>query len=302
MKTFISDFNKLVKLRLTLTVVFSASVSFLIGATQQGDIIWYNWFLLTIGGFMVTGSANGFNEIIEKDIDKLMKRTMDRPLPSGRMTTGQALVLSLFMGIVGTLVLVQLNFLTGLLSVFSIFLYAFIYTPLKQKSPIAVFVGAIPGGLPPLIGYFASFKSAGFGFEYAAISEAAIVITPFVLFVIQFLWQFPHFWAIAWFTDADYKAAGIRLLPTTKKDNFSAFMIFLSAVLMIPAGFLPMYFGFGGIIFTVLSFIGGILFAWYGYKHFKEQTDTSAKKVMYISIIYLPITQLVLLFDFIPFK
>lgn len=302
MKTFISDFNKLVKLRLTLTVVFSASVSFLIGATQQGDIIWYNWFLLTIGGFMVTGSANGFNEIIEKDVDKLMKRTMDRPLPSGRMTTGQALVLSLFMGIVGTLVLVQLNFLTGLLSVFSIFLYAFIYTPLKQKSPIAVFVGAIPGGLPPLIGYFASFKSAGFGFEYAAISEAAIVITPFVLFVIQFLWQFPHFWAIAWFTDADYKAAGIRLLPTTKKDSFSAFMIFFSAVLMIPAGFLPMYFGFGGIIFTVISTIGGILFAWYGYKHFKEQTDISAKKVMYISIIYLPITQLVLLFDFIPFK
>ena len=177
-----------------------------------------------------------------------------------------------------------------------------VYTPLKQKSPIAVCVGAIPGGLPPLIGYFASFKSAGFGFEYAAISEAAIVITPFVLFVIQFLWQFPHFWAIAWFTDADYKAAGIRLLPTTKKGSFSAFMIFFSAVLMIPAGFLPMYFGFGGIIFTVISTIGGILFAWYGYKHFKEQTDISAKKVMYISIIYLPITQLVLLFDFIPFK
>lgn len=302
MKTFISDFNKLVKLRLTLTVVFSASVSFLIGATQQGDIIWYNWFLLTIGGFMVTGSANGFNEIIEKDIDKLMKRTMDRPLPSGRMTNGQALVLSLFMGIVGTLVLVQLNFLTGLLSVFSIFLYAFIYTPLKQKSPIAVFVGAIPGALPPLIGYYASFKSAGFGFEYAAISEAAIVITPFVLFVIQFLWQFPHFWAIAWLADADYKAAGIRLLPTTKKDNFSAFMIFISAVLIIPAGFLPMYFGFGGLVFTIVSTIGGCIFAWYGYKHFKEQTDTSAKKVMYASIIYLPVTQLVLLFDFIPFK
>lgn len=302
MNTFISDFNKLVKLRLTLTVVFSASISFLIGANQQGDIIWYNWLLLTLGGFLVTGSANGFNEIIEKDIDKLMKRTMDRPLPSGRMTNGQALVLSLFMGIAGTLVLVQLNFLTGLLSVFSIFLYAFIYTPLKQKSPIAVFVGAIPGALPPLIGYYASFKSAGFGFEYAAISESAIIITPIVLFVIQFLWQYPHFWAIAWVSDADYKAAGIRLLPTTKKDSVSAFMIFFSGVLMIPVGFVPMYYGFAGWIFTILAVLGGLMFAYYGYKHYKEQTDASAKKVMYTSFLYLPLTQLALLFDFIPFK
>ena len=302
MKTFISDFNKLVKLRLTLTVVFSASIAFLIGAKQQGDIIWYNWLLLTLGGFLVTGSANGFNEIIEKDIDKLMKRTMDRPLPSGRMTNGQALVLSLFMGIAGTLVLVQLNFLTGLLSVFSIFLYAFVYTPLKQKSTIAVFVGAIPGALPPLIGYYAAFKAAGFGFEYAAISEQAIVITPFVLFVIQFLWQFPHFWAIAWVADTDYKAAGIRLLPTTKKDSISAFMIFISGVFMIPAGVIPIYYGFSGWIFTIVSILGGLMFAWYGYKHFKEQTDASAKKVMYTSFLYLPLTQLVLLFDFIPFK
>ena len=166
MKEFISDFNKLVKLRLTLTVVFSASVSFLIGATQQGNIIWLNWALLTFGGFLVTGAANGFNEIIERDLDKLMKRTMDRPLPAGRMTTGQALILSVFMGIFGTLVLVSLNFIAGLLSVFSIFLYAFVYTPLKQKSPIAVWVGAIPGALPPLIGYYAAFESAGFSLAY----------------------------------------------------------------------------------------------------------------------------------------
>ncbi len=302
MKTFISDFNKLVKLRLTLTVVFSASVSFLIGANQQGDIIWFNWLLLTIGGFLVTGAANGFNEIFEKDIDKLMKRTMDRPLPAGRMTTGQALVLSVLMGIVGTLVLVRLNFAAGLISVFSIFLYAFVYTPLKQKSPIAVFVGAIPGALPPLIGYYASFKSAGFGLEYAAVSEAAVVITPLVLFAIQFLWQYPHFWAIAWVAYEDYDKAGIHLLPTTKKDGISAFFILLSAIAMIPAGFLPLYFGFGGWIFTIISLIGGLMFSWYGYKHYVERTDASAKKVMYVSFLYLPLTQLVLLFDFIPFK
>ncbi|GGH05793.1 protoheme IX farnesyltransferase [Sphingobacterium alkalisoli] len=300
MKAFISDFNKLVKLRLTLTVVFSASVSFLIGAKQQGDIMWFNWLMLTVGGFLVTGAANGFNEIIEKDIDKLMKRTMDRPLPSGRMNTGQALVLSLLMGIIGTLVLVQLNFVAGLLSVFSIFLYAFVYTPLKQKSPIAVFIGAFPGALPPLIGYYAAFQSAGFGLAYAEVSEAAIVIIPLVLFGIQFLWQFPHFWAIAWVAEEDYSNAGIHLLPTTKKDKISAFMIFFSALLMVPASFLPMYYGFGGWIFTLVSVIGGLFFTWYGYKHMIERTDASAKKVMYTSFLYLPLTQLILLFDFIP--
>lgn len=302
MKTFISDFNKLVKLRLTLTVVFSASISFLIGAKQQGDIMWFNWLLLTIGGFLVTGAANGFNEIIEKDIDKLMKRTMDRPLPAERMTTGQALVLSLFMGILGTLVLVKLNFIAGLLSVFSIFLYAFVYTPLKPKSRIAVFIGAIPGALPPLIGYFAAFESLGFGLAYASVSESAIIITPFILFLVQFFWQYPHYWAIAWVADEDYKRAGIQLLPSLKKDKASAMFIFVSALLMIPVGFLPMYFGFGGWIFTIVSLLGGIAFTWYGYKHLLQQKDESAKKVMYISFLYLPLTQLVLLFDFIPFK
>lgn len=302
MKGFISDFNKLVKLRLTLTVVFSASISFLIGATQQGDIIWFNWALLTIGGFLVTGAANGFNEIIERDLDKLMKRTEDRPLPAGRMTTGQALILSVFMGIAGTLILVELNFIAGLLSVFSIFLYAFVYTPLKQKSPIAVWVGAIPGALPPLIGYYAAFKSAGFGLAYSEVSEAAVVITPLVLFTIQFFWQFPHFWAIAWVTDEDYKRAGFRLLPTTKTDKLSAWFIFISCVLMIPVGFLPMYFGIGGWVFTLLSLVGGLLFTWYGFQHLQKMEVSTAKKIMFTSFAYLPLTQLVLLFDFIPFK
>lgn len=302
MKQFISDFGKLVKLRLNLTVVFSASISFLIGANQQGDIIWMNWLILTIGGFMITGSANGFNEIIERDLDKLMVRTQDRPLPAGRMTTGQALVLSLFMGLFGTLLLLHLNFLAGLLSVFAIILYAFVYTPIKQKSPIAVFVGAFPGALPPLIGYYAAFESAGFGFAYAAVSEAAIVITPWVLFLIQFFWQFPHFWAIAWVADEDYKRAGFRLLPTTEKDAISAWMIFISAVLMIPVGILPMYYGFGGWVFTIVSVLGGLLFAYYGWKHVQERTEATAKKVMFTSFFYLPLTQLVLLFDFIPLK
>jgi len=301
MKEFISDFKKLVKLRLTLTVVFSASIAFLIGSKQQGDIVWINWLLLTLGGFLVTGSANGFNEIIEKDLDKLMKRTEDRPLPSGRMTTGQALVLSVFMGILGTLVLVRLNFVAGLLSVFCILLYAFIYTPLKRKSPIAVFVGAFPGAFPPLIGYYAAFSQDDLAY-YSGHNEEAIIIIPFVLFAIQFLWQFPHFWAIAWVVDDDYKLAGFRLLPTTKRDKISAFMVFLTGLFMIPAGFIPYYFGFGGIWFTVVSVIGGLMFGYYGYLLFKNCDIPSAKKVMFTSFIYLPVTQLVLLLNFIPLK
>ncbi len=287
MKNFLSDFNKLIKLRLTLTVVFSASISFLIGSKVQGEINWINWLILTVGGFLVTSAANGFNEIIEKDLDKLMKRTMDRPIPSGRMTTGQALVLSLFMGIAGTLILVKLNFLTGVLSVFSIFLYAFVYTPLKRKSPIAVFVGAIPGALPPLIGYFAAFHNP------------QISWIPIILFLIQFVWQFPHFWAIAWVLDEDYKRAGFRLLPTTKPDKTSAFITLLSAIMLLPVSMMPLIYSFGGTIFTAVSILGSLFFCWQALQLYLKLDVNAAKKLMYTSFIYLPVVQLTLLFDFI---
>lgn len=297
-KTFFDDLKKLVKMRLTMTVVFSASIAFLIGSKQQGDINWINWVVLTVGGFLVTGSANGFNEIIERDLDRLMKRTSDRPLPSGRMTTGQALVLSLLMGILGTYTLVTLNFIAGLLSVFSILLYAFFYTPMKQKSPIAVFIGAFPGALPPLIGYYAAFTQDGLA-HYSAANPDVILIIPLILFIVQFVWQFPHFWAIAWVLDEDYKRAGFRLLPTTKRDKTSAFMVLFSTLLMIPAGLLPYFFGFGGIIYTIVSLLGALIFSWYGWQLFLKRDIASAKKVMFTSFIYLPISQLVLLFDFI---
>jgi heme o synthase len=284
---FISDFKKLIKLRLTFLVVFSASVAFLIGSREQGEINWLNWLVLTVGGFLVTGAANGFNEIIEKDLDKLMTRTSDRPLPSGRMTTGQALVLSLLMGIMGTLILVRLNFLTGVLSVFSIFLYAFLYTPMKRKSPIAVFIGAFPGALPPLIGYFAAF-------DRPVITWVAIV-----LFLIQFVWQFPHFWAIAWVLDDDYKKAGFRLLPTRKRDKISAIAIVLSVLILIPVSLLPLVYGFGGYILGAISLICGLVFLAYSIKLFINLDINSAQKVMFGSFFYLPIMQLSLLFDFI---
>ncbi|MBC8053335.1 MAG: protoheme IX farnesyltransferase [Sphingobacteriaceae bacterium] len=284
--SFISDFKKLIKLRLTFLVVFSASVSFLIGSKEQDYYNWTNWLILTIGGFLVTGAANGFNEIIEKDLDKLMARTSDRPIPSGRMTTGQALVLSLFMGIAGTLILVRLNFLTGVLSVFSIMLYAFLYTPAKRKSPIAVFIGAFPGALPPLIGYFAAFENP------------EISWIPIILFLIQFVWQFPHFWAIAWVLDDDYKKAGFRLLPTTKRDKISASMTFLSTIILIPVSLLPTFMGFGGYVIGAVSLISGLIFCWLGLQLFNRMDIASARKVMFGSFFYLPLVQLVLLFDF----
>ena len=281
-----SDFSKLVKFRLTFMVVFSASISFLIGSKVNGEIVWKDWGLLILGGFLVTAAANGFNEIIEKDLDKLMKRTADRPLPSGKMTNGQALVLSLFMGIFGTYILGHLNLTTGYLSVFSIFLYAFIYTPAKRKSPvIAVFIGAISGALPPLIGYVAAHEKI----DYVAL----------ILFAIQFVWQFPHFWAIAWVLDDDYKLAGFRLLPTGKRDATSAAITFLFALILVPVSLLPTYYGFGGLYVGGISLLCSFAFLYFAFNLLIKQDISSAQKLMYSSFFYLPVVQLALLFDFL---
>ena len=290
MKQFLKDFSKLIKFRLTFLVVFSASVTFLIGSQVPKDgvvpgVDWMNWIILIVGGFLVTSAANCFNEVIEVDLDKLMTRTKDRPMPAGHMTTGQGLVSGLVMGMLGTFLLGKLNIETGLLSVFSIFLYAFAYTPLKRKSPIAVFVGAIPGALPPLIGYVAA---------HGKIDNIAVI-----LFLVQFVWQFPHFWSIAWVLDDDYKKAGFRLLPTTKRDKTSAFITFLSTLILIPVSLLPTFYGFGGYYIAGVSVIAGLVFAWLALKMWLNLDLGSARKVMFCSFFYLPLVQLVLLFDFI---
>ncbi|GAA4325031.1 heme o synthase [Mucilaginibacter gynuensis] len=280
-----SDFSKLIKLRLTFLVTFSASISFLIGSKVNGEIVWGNWVILIIGGFLVTSAANCFNEIIEKDLDKLMRRTADRPIPAGRMNTGQALVMGLFMGIFGTYLLGKLNPTAGFLSVFSIVLYAFLYTPLKRKSPIAVFVGAIPGALPPLIGYVAAHPKI----DYIAL----------ILFGIQFVWQFPHFWAIAWVLDDDYKLAGFRLLPSGKRDTTSAVFAFISTLIMLPVSLLPTYYGCGGYWVGGISLIVSLIFLYFGFGLMRNRDIKSAQKLMYGSFLYLPIVQLAFLFDFI---
>jgi protoheme IX farnesyltransferase len=285
------DFIKLIKLRLTTLVVFSASISFVIGSKVNGPIdwssreFWTKWLMLIVGGFLVTSAANGFNEIIEKDLDRLMKRTSDRPLPSGRMTNGQALVLSLLMAIIGTYLLGKLNPTTGFLSIFSVLLYAFAYTPLKRKSPIAVFVGAIPGALPPLIGYVAA---------HPKIDEIALI-----LFAIQFVWQFPHFWAIAWVLDDDYKLAGFRLLPTGKRDKVSATITLIVTLILLPVSLLPTYYGYGGYYVGAVSLAMSVIFLYQAFNLFRTLEIRSAQKLMFGSFYYLPLVQLMFLFDFI---
>ena len=291
-----SDFSKLIKLRLTFLVVFSASISFIIAVKANVDntwgalyssTMWINWVKLVIGGFLVTSAANCFNEIIEVDLDKLMKRTMDRPMPSGRMTTGQGLVLGLGMGIAGTYILGTLNVLTGLLSVFSILLYAFAYTPLKRKSPIAVFVGAIPGALPALIGYVA-------GQPNGRIDEIALI-----LFSIQFVWQFVHFWAIAWVLDDDYKLAGFRLLPTGERDRTSAVITFLFAIVLVPVSLLPTFYHYGGYYVGGVSLVMSLIFLYQSFNLMRTLEIKCARTLMFGSFYYLPIVQLIFLFDFI---
>lgn len=280
-----SDFSKLIKLRLTFLVTFSASISFLIGSKVNGVIEWDSWVKLIIGGFLVTSAANTFNEIIEKDLDKLMRRTCDRPIPAGRMTTGQGLVIGMMMAIFGTYLLGSLNLTAGFLSVFSILLYAFAYTPLKRKSPVAVFVGAIPGALPPLIGYVAA---------HPKIDEIALI-----LFGIQFVWQFPHFWAIAWVLDDDYKLAGFRLLPSGKRDMVSATFAFASTVILLPVSLLPTYYGYGGYYVGGVSLIISLVFLYQGFMLMIKRDIKSAKSLMYGSFLYLPVVQLMFLFDFL---
>lgn len=281
-------------------MVFSASITFLIGSRIQiergiaTDINWTNWLILIVGGFLVTSAANCFNEIIEVDLDKLMARTKDRPMPAGRMTTGQGLVLGLVMGILGTWLLGKLNLETGLISVFSILLYAFAYTPLKRKSPIAVFVGAIPGALPPLIGYIAAIGGQT-EVGYVAVDYWIAII----LFLIQFVWQFPHFWAIAWVLDDDYRKAGFRLLPTKKRDRTSAVFTFVSTLILIPVSLLPTFLGFGGYFIAGISILAGVAFSYFAYQLVVKMDLPSARKVMFCSFFYIPLVQLVLLFDLI---
>ena len=275
-------FFELIKFRLSFLVTFSSVVGFLLSSNY---INYFSLFILIISGFFITGSSIINNQIIEKDSDKLMNRTKNRPLPTNKISSRNALFISLALSITGLILMVLfLNKLTALLSFFSLIIYTFLYTPLKKVGPIAVFVGAIPGALPPLIGWAASTND---------ISLEALII-----FSIQFIWQFPHFWAIAWVSDDDYKRAGFKLLPNNGKKNFSnAVNIMTYTMFLIPLGLLPTIFGITGLTSGVVAVVCAILFLIQTLRLIKDYSKASALRIMFGSFIYLPVVQLTYIID-----
>jgi protoheme IX farnesyltransferase len=279
----IQDYVQFLKLRLTLLVVFSAAITFAYAA--KGNLVWGQLWLMVLGGFLTTASANGFNQVIERELDKLMMRTRFRPLPTQRMTMAEGLTASILMGIAGIFILTYyFNVITGVLALFSIITYAFIYTPLKTRTSFAVFVGAIAGAMPPLLGYVAYSNS--FGFE------------PGIMFAIQFIWQFPHFWSLAWVLDDDYKKAGMNLMPSSEgRSKNSAFQIMLYTLILIPVSLLPLKFGMAGYTLAIVSLIAGLAFFMQSVKLYRQCSIKAARELMFGSFLYLPIVQITLLID-----
>ena len=272
----------LFKFRLTSLVVFSAVLGYFLAATS---INWLSLFWLIVGGFFVTGASNGFNQIMERDVDSIMSRTQNRPLPTGRMSAIEAGVVSSILGIVGILILwFGLNELSGVLGALALFTYVFVYTPMKKVGPIAVFVGAFPGAIPPMLGYVAETGTFG--------------VIPGLLFAVQFVWQFPHFWSLAWKLDADYKKVGYVLLPSREADKASSFQILVYSLFLIPITLSPIYFGIGNWLTTVFCLIASLLVATCAaYLHITN-TQKAATKLMFATFLYLPIVQLAYLISF----
>jgi protoheme IX farnesyltransferase len=274
------------KIRLTLIVVLSSVLGFFMGTSS---VHWGQLTALIVGGILLTGASNGFNQVWERDLDRLMTRTMNRPLPTGRMSVTEGLIVAALSGLSGILILwLFLNPLSGILGAIALFFYVFLYTPMKQRSGLAVFIGAFPGAIPPMLGYVAATGSFG--------------IEPGMLFATQFMWQFPHFWAIAWVVDDDYRKAGYKLLPFEGgRTKQSAFQILLYTLFLIPASLLPWAFPADGpmignlALAVVLS--SGIAFAWLALKLYRSCSIKDAKTLMFASFIYLPIVQLFYVID-----
>ncbi len=277
------QYQILLKFRLTALVIFSGVFGYLLAS--NGTINWASFIAFIIGSFLITGAANTINQIIEKETDKLMKRTANRPLPTGRLSISEATTFAILLALVGTVLMVSfVNLLAACLSLFSLILYAFVYTPLKPKTPFAVLVGAFPGALPPLIGWVAMTGN--------------VSIEAMIIFAIQFVWQFPHFWAIAWVANDEYAKAGFKLLPSEGGRNFnSAFQIMIYTMFLIPLGILPARFGMVGISSAIVATICGILFLFQTFYLLKEGTNKAALRLMFGSFFYLPIIQIAYLID-----
>ncbi|MBT6236466.1 heme o synthase [Bacteroidia bacterium] len=283
LKAKLQDYSQLIKFRLTFTVVLSSIFGYLIGYT--GELNWTELVALIIGGFLVVASSNGLNQIVEKDFDILMTRTENRPLAQRRMALLEAAIFCVITGTVGIYLLGHyLNTYAAILGIGSLISYAFIYTPLKRVSSIAVYIGAVPGAIPPLLGWVAAT---------GRFSAAAGI-----LFLIQFVWQFPHFWAIAWVLDDDYKKAGYRLLPLRSgKSKKTAMVILISTILLIPISVLPYLINMSGVLSVTLLLGGSLALMYMAIKLYKSLSIKDAKSLMFASILYNPFVLVVLLID-----
>lgn len=283
----IKAYSELLKFRLSALVTFSAVFGYILG-DRGVSFGWAGFVGLAIGGFLISGASGAANEIMERDLDKLMKRTQNRPLPLNTISLQEAYWFTTLVAITGiSLLWICTNPLTTGLGILSMILYVFVYTPLKRVGPIAVFVGAIPGAMPPLLGWTAATGS---------ISYEALII-----FGIQFIWQFPHFWAIAWVSDEDYKAAGFKLLPSGGgKDLNTAVQIMIYTLFLLPLGLLPTYFGLTGLNSGIVATVCGVLFLAQTFSLMRDCSRKSALRIMFGSFLYLPIVQIAYLLDKLP--
>jgi len=283
-KDFVSDLKQLTKVGLSLSVVFSSVAGYLLAVDSVDST---TLIMLAIGGYFMVGASNAFNQVIEKDTDALMKRTMNRPLPTNRMKVSTALAIAIFFTIFGIAILYAINAKSALFGAISIFLYTCVYTPLKSVTPLAVFVGAFPGAIPFMLGWVAATNHFGI--------EAGF------LFLIQFFWQFPHFWAIGWLQYEEYKKAGFNMLPMNKKDRGAIKQIIFYTVIMIFISVAPVLKATGTFYIypataIIIALIGGIML-YYGVQLHKTKSNTEARKLMLASVLYITVVQIIYVVD-----
>jgi len=276
----IKSYVAFTKFRLASLVIISALSGYLFAGGSDGNTM----VMLLVGGFLVTAASNGANQIWERELDKLMKRTENRPIPQGDMSVREALTIVVLSLTVGLFMLYTINLISAVLGLFAFIMYVFMYTPMKRVTPWAVLVGAFPGAIPPMLG---------------AIAHSGMFdLVAGVLFFVQFIWQFPHFWAIAWVIYDDYKAGGFALLPSKQgKSKNSAYQIALYSFLLIPFSLLPWLLGWTGVVSLIVATVLGLLFFLQSYKLLRTCDDKDAKKLMFASFIYLPIIQFLYVFD-----
>ncbi|WP_395043015.1 heme o synthase [Flavobacterium sp.] len=286
-KSAFIDFKEITKAGLAVSVLFSSIAGYLLGFDELHPFSWTILVMLSIGGYCMVGASNAFNQVIEKDLDALMDRTKNRPVPAGRMTVTTALIIASLLTIIGLVLLYLINPKTAMFGAISIFLYTSLYTPLKTKTPLSVFVGAFPGAIPFMLGWVAA--SGNFGIEAG------------MLFLIQFFWQFPHFWSIGWFLYDDYAKANIYMLPTGEKDTKTALQTILYTIWLIVASLLPCL-GIPGQLFispiaAILVFLLGLWMLFYAVKLYQLRTAKAAKTLMLTSVFYITLLQIIYILD-----